>query len=134
MIRTFKLTVAAGAVVLLGALPLSLANAQGSGFTVDPTLAKAGQKTYTNKGCVTCHTIGRGRVAGPDLAGVVERRDLAWLKSWLKDPAAMLQGDSIAQAMLAESKGVKMPNVKLTDREIDALIHYMAAESEKVKK
>jgi hypothetical protein len=36
--------------------------------------------------------------------------------------------------MLAEAKGVKMPNVKLTDREIDALIHYMAQESEKVKK
>jgi hypothetical protein len=45
----------------------------------------------------------------------------------------MLQSDSISQAMLAEAKGVKMPNVKLTDREIDALIHYMAQETAKKK-
>jgi hypothetical protein len=45
----------------------------------------------------------------------------------------MLQSDSISQAMLAEAKGVKMPNVKLTEREIDGLIHYMAQESAKKK-
>lgn len=133
MTRTFKLTVVAGAVALLGAFPLSLAHSQGSGFTVDPTLAKFGKTTYTNKGCVTCHSIGKGRLAGPDLLGVTERRDHTWLKNWLKDPASMLQSDSIAQAMLAEAKGVKMPNVKLSDREIDALIHYMAQETEKKK-
>jgi protein SCO1/2 len=72
-------------------------------------------------------------LAGPDLAGVTTRRDLAWLKSWLKDPAAMLASDSIAQAMLAEAKGVKMPNVKLQDQEIEALIHYLAQESAKVR-
>jgi protein SCO1/2 len=82
---------------------------------------------------VTCHSIGQGVRAGPDLLGVTERRDHGWLKKWLQDPATMLQSDSIAQAMLAEAKGVKMPNVKLTEREIDGLIHYMAQESAKKK-
>jgi hypothetical protein len=43
----------------------------------------------------------------------------------------MLASDTLAQRLLAEAKGVKMPNVKLQDREIDALIHYMAQESGK---
>jgi len=133
MNRTFKMSVVAGAVALLGALPLSLAQAQGSGVTVDPTLAKLGKSVWANKGCVTCHSIGQGRRAGPDLIGVTEQRDLTWLKNWLKDPATMLQSDTLAQRLLAEAKGVKMPNVKLTEREIDGLIHYMQQETAKKK-
>jgi protein SCO1/2 len=66
--------------------------------------------------------------------GLTERRDLTWIKSWLKDPASMLQTDSIAQSLLATAKGVKMPNVKLTEQEIDAVIHYIAQETAKKKK
>ena len=134
MTRTFRLTVVAGAAALFGALPLSLAHSQGSGFTVDAALAKKGKSLFANKGCVTCHSIGQGVRAGPDLLGVTDRRDHTWLKNWLKDPATMLQNDSIAMAMLAAAKGVKMPNVKLTEQEIDALLHYMAQETEKKKK
>jgi len=134
MNRMFRLMVAAGAVALFGALPLSQASAQGSGLTVDAALAKQGKSVFANKGCVTCHSIGQGVRAGPDLLGVVDRRDLTWLKNWMKDPAAMLQSDSIAKEMLAAAKGVKMPNVKLTEQEIDAVIHYMAQETAKKKK
>jgi len=69
--------------------------------------------------------------AGPDLLGVVERRDQTWLKSWLKDPTPMLQNDSLAMALLAAAKGVKMPNMKLSERDIDAVMHYMAQETAK---
>jgi cbb3-type cytochrome oxidase cytochrome c subunit len=131
MNRTVKLSVVVGAIALFGA---SVAQGQGSGITVDPALSKLGKKVFADKGCVTCHSIGQGRRAGPDLLGVTDRRDLDWLKKWLHDPATMLQTDSISQAMLAEAKGVKMPNVKLTDREIDGLIHYMAEETAKKKK
>lgn len=134
MTRMFKLTVAVGAIALFGALPLSLAHAQGSGFTVDAALAKKGKTLYANKGCVTCHSVGQGVRAGPDLLGVTDRRDLTWLKNWMKDPATMLQTDSIAMALLAAAKGVKMPNVKLTEQEIDALLHYIAQETAKKKK
>jgi protein SCO1/2 len=131
MNRTFRLTVAAGAVALLGALPLSLALGQGSGFTVDAALAAQGKKVYSNK-CSTCHApMGGGMRAGPDLIGVVERRDGTWLRSWLKDPTPMLQNDSLAMSLLAAAKGVKMPNMKLSDRDIEAVIHYIAQETAK---
>jgi protein SCO1/2 len=129
MTRISKLALAA----LVGGLMAWGSVAQAQGVTVDANLAKKGKSIFVNRGCSTCHSIGKGVLAGPDLAGVTTRRDLAWLKSWLKDPAAMLASDSIAQAMLAEAKGVKMPNVKLQDQEIEALIHYMAQESAKVR-
>ena len=129
MTRTSKLALAA----LVGGLMAWGSVAQAQGVTVDANLAKKGKSIFTNRGCGTCHSIGKGVLAGPDLAGVTQRRDMTWLKSWLKDPAAMLASDSIAQALLAEAKGVKMPNVKLQDQEIEALIHYMAQESAKVR-
>lgn len=134
MNRTFRLTVIAGAVAVFGALPLSVAQGQGSGFTVDAAQAKKGKTLFTNKGCGGCHSIGAGRRAGPDLLGVLDRRDHTWLKSFLKDPTSMFETDSIAKAMLEEAKGVKMPNMKLNDGDIEALLHYLAQETEKKKK
>ncbi len=71
---------------------------------------------------------------GPDLAGVLERRERAWLVRWLKEPDVMLRTDSTAKAMLAEFNNLPMPNLSLTDAEIEALLHYIAQESAKVDK
>lgn len=96
----------------------------------DPALAKKGQSLFNSKACGTCHTVGKGRLVGPDLAGVTSRRDAAWLRSWLHDPPAMIaSGDAVAVALLAEYKGVKMPNMELTDADIDALLAYTASKS-----
>jgi len=98
-----------------------------SAMRVDPKLAKRGATLFSNKGCNACHTIGKnGKMAGPDLAGVTDRRSRDWLKRWLKDPTAMFGSDSIADAMVVEAKNVKMPNMKLSDSEIEALINYFA--------
>ena len=37
----------------------------------------------------------------------------------------MRVSDSTAIAMTAEAKGLKMPNMKLSDSEIEALINYL---------
>jgi cbb3-type cytochrome oxidase cytochrome c subunit len=65
-------------------------------------------------------------MAGPDLAGVTNRRSRDWLRRWLKDPNAMFGQDSIADAMVVQAKNVKMPNMKLQDAEIEALLNYFA--------
>ena len=78
-----------------------------------------------------CHSIGKGKLSGPDLLGVTDKRDLDWLKRWMKDPPAMMETDELAKELLKEAKGVKMPNMKLTDAQIDALLHYIASESQK---
>lgn len=128
MTRMSKLTLAAAAAVALS-LP-SVAAAQGGAFTVDPNLAKRGRTVYMNKGCGGCHAIGKVNAA-PDLAGVYERRSPEWLHRWLKSTTEMLQTDSAAMAMLAQYKNIKMPDMKLADADIDALIHYIAQETQK---
>ena len=79
---------------------------------------------------MSCHTIGGGKLVGPDLKGVTERRKEDWLRKWLKNPDAMLQTDPIAKEMLKQYL-VPMPNQGLTDADIDALIaHFKHVDSE----
>lgn len=106
-----------------------------SSWTPESTSVERGASVYKDKGCSACHNIAKsgeephrrpgGKQAGPDLGGVTERRDRGWLRRWLKDPGAMLVSDPIAITMLHEAKGLKMPNVKLSDSEIEALINYL---------
>jgi mono/diheme cytochrome c family protein len=95
----------------------------------DAALAKRGQSLFTSRGCVGCHSVGQGKRAGPDLAGVTQRRDLAWLRRWMKDPTPMFETDSLAKALLAEYNNTRMPNLRLKDDEVEALLHYIAQES-----
>ena len=122
---TFTLAVLAAIAVA------SPASAQ-SGIAVNADLAKRGKQLFTQRGCNACHAIGK-KLAGPDLAGVTARRDVEWLRRWLKTTDQMLESDSIAKAMLAEFQNVRMPNLKLSDAEIDALLNYLQQESDKRK-
>ncbi|HMB51806.1 MAG TPA: SCO family protein [Thermoanaerobaculia bacterium] len=90
--------------------------------------------------CAACHTVGRGDVRqvaqrriGPDLYAVGERRDRAWLERWLKEPDAMLaEGDPLAVAMKEEWNGVPMPNLRLTDNDVTAILGYIDQESYRI--
>lgn len=96
---------------------------------LDTALAKRGQTVYSSRGCAACHAFGQGQRVGPDLAGVTGKRDLDWLRRWLKNPAAMLETDSLARALLKQYNNVPMPALRLQDEEVEALLHYMARES-----
>ena len=109
-------------------------NGAASEFVVDAAKAKAGAKVFGGKACMGCHTIGKGRLAGPDLGGLLERRGEEWTRKWLKDPTAMFETDSTAKALLKEYNNVKMPNMKLTDEQIDQVLHYILETGSKVKK
>ena len=116
--------------LLLGLAPLA-AQAAPCSLPVDTTLAKRGEGLFSSRACVGCHSIGKGKRVGPDLAGVTATRDLGWLRRWLKDPTAMLASDSLAKALLKQNNNVPMPMLRLADDEVEALIHYIARESGK---
>jgi protein SCO1/2 len=90
--------------------------------------------------CSSCHVISGGyvpgrnaRPLGPDLFGVTERRDDAWLRRWLAEPDKMVEsGDPVAVA-LANAWEVVMPNFRLDPGEVDNLIRYMEKESERLR-
>src|SRR5687768_7726590 len=95
-----KLTIAAGLVAFSFVAPRS-AQAQAASepavFTLDEGLAKKGKGLWTARACSGCHTIGKGRMAGPDLAHVNDRRTQTWLHAWLKDPPKMIETDADAK-------------------------------------
>lgn len=101
-------------------------------FSMSLLADEKGKEIYTNKGCAACHTIGNGKLSGPDLLGVTKRREDQWLKQWLKSPETMLQTDPIAKEMLKEFY-VPMPNLALNDEEIEQLIIYFKKNDEQVK-
>lgn len=75
--------------------------------------------------CTACHTVGAGVRVGPDLKGVTERRDLAWLRRFILEPDQMLkEEDPIALAMLKEF-GIPMPNLGLSEQQVETLIAYL---------
>ncbi len=81
--------------------------------------------------CVSCHTIGGGRLVGPDLKDVVQRKDRAWLSRLIIDPAAVLaSGDAYALKLQSEARGVVMPAVPgMSLERAQALLDLIETES-----
>ena len=80
--------------------------------------------------CSACHTLGKGDGVGPDLAGVTTRRAREWLVRYLRAPDQMLAaGDPIAVELFARYKNVAMPNLSLSEGEINVLLSFIEAQS-----
>lgn len=89
--------------------------------------AEEGATLFKEK-CVGCHTIGGGKLVGPDLKGVTQRQDKAWLLRWIAAPDQVLAaGDPIATALLKEYNNVPMPNLGLSETQVASLVAYFDA-------
>lgn len=101
--------------------------ATGVAFAQPSEQASDGETIFKTK-CVACHTIGGGDLVGPDLSGVADRRDRAWLTKWISAPDQVLaSGDPIATELLAKYNNIPMPNLALTSDEVDALLIYLGS-------
>jgi cytochrome c oxidase subunit 2 len=82
----------------------------------------AGVQVFRSKTCISCHALGNiGGHAGPDLSHVGSRDTIGAgiltntpsnLAKWLHDPQAI-------------KPGIYMPNVQLTDKEVNDLVAYL---------
>lgn len=86
---------------------------------------------YFRQNCVSCHTIGGGRLTGPDLMDLDERQDRDWLVRFLLNPRAVMDsGDPYAQQMLAEARQTVMPSIGgMTEERAENLLDLIAEES-----
>src|SRR5262245_61672417 len=67
---------------------------------------------FFQQNCTSCHTIGGGRLTGPDLKDVTKRKDEAWLKRFIQNPKAVLDsGDAYALQLQQDARGIVMPTV-----------------------
>jgi protein SCO1/2 len=79
--------------------------------------------------CAACHTIGQGDSLGPDLLGVTTVRKRDWLAGMIAEPNQMLsKKDPVATALFARYKELRMPNLRLGEVDVNALIGYLTAQ------
>ena len=80
--------------------------------------------------CGICHTIGSGRLVGPDLANVQDRRSEDWLLTYIRSSQTIIKGgDEYAVALFEEYNKVIMPDPMISDTEIKTLLAYIAENS-----
>lgn len=109
-----------------GPIPPAPAAMQAPGGAVDTDLAERGAQLFQAKGCIGCHTIGGGRLTGPDLAGVTERRERGWVIAMITNPDSMIRNDPTARQLFAEYM-TPMANMGLTAEEARAIYEHLRA-------
>jgi len=88
-------------------------------------LAGSGQELFQTR-CAVCHTVGGGRLVGPDLKGVDERRSEEWIIAFVQHSQQMVAaGDPDAVAIFQEYSQIMMPDQPLYDQEIRGIIEYI---------
>jgi cytochrome c oxidase cbb3-type subunit 3 len=104
---------------LLSVLMLMLAAFSGYAQTV------SGKEIFSGN-CQACHSIGGGDIVGPDLAGLIERRETDWIKSFITNSQKMVAaGDEEAIAVFTKYNKIAMPSHNLKDEELTSLISYI---------
>ena len=102
----------------------------------NPALIASGRKLFSEKTCITCHTV-RGHegigITGPDLTHVGARTSIAAgvlentperLHQWIKTPDYFKPGNKMYHGGYIDVQ-TKQPKFTLNDTEIDALVAYL---------
>ena len=78
--------------------------------------------------CVACHSIGEGERVGPDLAGVTQRRDEAWIERMIREPDTLVaEGDPLITALVERYNGIIMPRLGLNEAQTEAIMAHLHA-------
>ncbi len=89
---------------------------------IDQVLAASGKEIYDLK-CTACHKTTE-KFIGPAPAGIMERRNPAWIMNMILNPDEMILKDSVARDLLIEYNGAPMANQSLTEEEARAILEY----------
>jgi len=94
-----------------------------------PASTPDGQAIFAEN-CSGCHTIGRGDLTGPDLKGVADQQPEQWLVNFISNPQQVISsGDPTATALVQKYNNISMPNLKLSNLQVMAVIAYLRAAS-----
>ncbi|SIO16747.1 c-type cytochrome [Algoriphagus halophilus] len=100
-------------------------------FAADPAVdssdeAVAAGKAVFNANCKTCHKLDQ-KLVGPALRGVSDRREIPWIKSFIKNSQALIaSGDKTANDLYKEFNNTAMPAHEfLSDDDLNNLLSYI---------
>lgn len=88
-------------------------------------------ETIFKTNCASCHTIGNGKLVGPDLKDIDKRHSEAWLLKWIKASQALVKsGDKEAVAVFTDNNKIPMTDFGfLSDEQIKSLLGYVQSAS-----
>ncbi len=90
-----------------------------------------GEKIFLSV-CRACHTIGQGRLVGPDLANIQNKLEEGWIIKFVKSSQTMVKsGDKEAVKIFNEFNKMIMPDQALSDAQIISVINYIKEKSPK---
>ncbi|MFB6306987.1 MAG: cytochrome c [Flavobacteriales bacterium] len=100
------------------------------------------KKGYTQDGeslfrqnCASCHTVGGGRLVGPDLQGVNERKDEKWLLKFISSSQSVINsGDEYANKLYKKFNKTTMPDQDLTDKQIKSILSFIKSKGGSAEK
>jgi len=98
-------------------------------LTFSTAKADDGQDLFSTL-CTPCHTIGKGRLVGPDLKNITEKRTEDWLVPYIQSSQTVIKsGDADAVAVFNEYNSLLMPDQPLDVSQTKAVISYIRATS-----
>ncbi len=85
-----------------------------------------GEKSFSQI-CAACHTVGKGRLVGPDLKNVLDRHSEQWLMKFIKSSQSVIKsGDKYADSLFMAFNKVIMPDQPaLSDVQIKDILAYI---------
>lgn len=97
----------------------------GALLSIQPAYSQTGEEIFKST-CAACHTVGGGRLVGPDLQGVTTKRSEDWLLKFIKSSQTLVNsGDADANAIFNEFNKMVMPDQALDDSQIKSLLAYI---------
>jgi mono/diheme cytochrome c family protein len=96
----------------------------------DPAVIAQGE-TLFRENCMSCHRI-HEKLVGPALKNIYDRRDMDWIKAFIKNSQAVIaSGDEYAVNLYNEYNQTVMTSFAFEDEEIESIVAYIRAETEK---
>jgi cytochrome c551/c552 len=97
--------------------------------TISVSFAQDGEQLFKTT-CTTCHTIGKGKLVGPDLRDVQNRHEKAWILKWVKSSQTLVKaGDAQAVKLFNDNNRIPMPDHALSDDQISSILGFIVSKS-----
>ncbi|HVA97879.1 MAG TPA: cytochrome c [Bacteroidia bacterium] len=87
--------------------------------------AQTGENLF-HQNCAACHTIGNGKLVGPDLKGIEQIRSVPWLLKWIPSSQTFIKsGDKSAKKLFMDNNQIPMPDQALSQAQIKDILAYI---------